>query len=245
MCVVPDLKHDVFIGSDVLVRLGVQLDTFNHVLWSRADIGPNVLPGDASHMCSNQNIPQACEVVNKFEVVVSAQTAGFPVRLVVNKGQDLKRAILAFFQPSLQFRSLGLSVCGNSQLEVNNRSSYLLVQNLTRTDIHILPNTPFGYLIDSPFHDFELIIPVIGDLPDLPWQESSSEQVYFTHPNKMIAITPHPFWYEGTVCRVDRRSEDEMVVHAVVAQEPVISSNSEQESEPCIESYACFELEVQ
>ena len=32
--VIPDLSHSVYIGSDILVRLGCQVDTVNDVLWS-------------------------------------------------------------------------------------------------------------------------------------------------------------------------------------------------------------------
>lgn len=202
MLEVPDPEPSVCIGSDVLVRLGAQLDTVHQMLLSHADIGLNVLSGDASQMMSNQTIPQACQLVNKFDVVVPAQTAGVPVKLVLIKGLDLQNAKLAISQPSVQLRDIGLSVRGNTQLEINNCASYLFVHNLTRYDIPIPTYPPLGYLINRSFHDFELTVPVIGELPDLPRKGDICEQVYVTRPIKMIAIIPHPSWDGGTVCRL-------------------------------------------
>lgn len=38
MLVVPNLTHSVYIGADILVRLGTQLDTVNNVLCSQAAV---------------------------------------------------------------------------------------------------------------------------------------------------------------------------------------------------------------
>lgn len=87
------------------------------------DIGPNVLSCDVNNMLSGQTVPQACQVMNEFDTVVPAQTAKVPVRLVIKRGQEMSQAVLAFFQPSAQFCSLGLTICGNPQLELYNRST--------------------------------------------------------------------------------------------------------------------------
>lgn len=163
--VVPRLNPPCFIGADLLVRLGAQLDTVNQVLWSLTNADSQSLTADPEHMASGQTIPQACQVASEISVTVPARTVGFPIRLALLKGQKIPGE-QAFFQPLPRFLELNLPICGMPLLELNNRSSYLLVQNLTHVQIQIKAWQPLGMLVDSSFHDFELTIPVIGHLSD-------------------------------------------------------------------------------
>ena len=162
----------------------------NHTLWSQANPKSHPLNADPELMRSGQTIPQACQVASEFDIVIPARTTGFPLKLVILKGQELKSSP-AFFQPLPFFLELHLTVCGTPLLELNHRSAYLLVQNLTSASLSVVARQPLGLFIDSSFHDFELTIPVIGELPPSLVKPGSFEQSCFTFPDKMILIAPH------------------------------------------------------
>ncbi|KAL7404872.1 hypothetical protein ABVT39_020166 [Epinephelus coioides] len=144
--VVPHLQPPFTIWADLLVRLSVQLDTVNQVLWFLAG--------------TFQVIPQACQVASEIGIMVPARTVGFPIRLAPLKGQKIP-GLQAFFQPLPRFQELNLTVCGMPLLELNNCSTYLLVQNLTHVPIQVTAWQLLDMLVDSSFHDFELSVPVM------------------------------------------------------------------------------------
>ncbi|KAJ8340607.1 hypothetical protein SKAU_G00352400 [Synaphobranchus kaupii] len=90
---------------------------------------------------------------------------------------------------------------------------YLLVQNLTHRATQVTARKPLGYLIDSSYHDFELTIPIIGELPNSLREFENGEGVYLTHPTNMIAIFPQEPIQSSTVCHVDLGDKVGMVLH--------------------------------
>ncbi|KAJ8333948.1 hypothetical protein SKAU_G00412670 [Synaphobranchus kaupii] len=70
----PLWSHSFYIGADILVRLGAQLDMINEVVWSQANIGRNKLTAQPEQMCSGQTVPLACQVASEFDVVISRRT---------------------------------------------------------------------------------------------------------------------------------------------------------------------------
>ena len=243
MSVVPKLSHSVYVGADILVRLGAQVDRINQVLWSQAKIESGLLTETPENMCSGQTIPQACQTAREFDVAIPARTAGVSVHLMIRKGQELQCS-QAFFQPAPYFFELNLTVCGTPLLELTNCSAYLLVQNLTNHTTQITAREPLGYLIDSAFHDFELTIPVIGELPSTLPGAKGYGQVYFTHPTQMVSICPRESMHADAVCRVDLSQTNEMVVHAIVSEHSSALSDGVN-LPPQEEPYSGFEVEAQ
>lgn len=242
--IVPKSPHPVTIGADLLVRLAVQLDLVNNVLWSHVtDIHP-LLPAEPERMRSGQTIPQACQVASEHDVLIPAMTAGFPLRLVIVKGQELPGS-LAFFQPLPRFVGLNLTLCGNPLLELTHRSTYLLVQNLTRTPLTLTAMEPLGLLIDHSFHDFELSVPVIGELPSSLFRTDQHSSVLFTSPARMISIAPHESLEGEQIQRATPQAGREMVVYALASptshSPPKGGAVELQPGEP----YPGFELDVQ
>ena len=242
--VVPQLPHPLLVGADILVRLGAQLDTVNHILWSQANIKSNPLYADPELMRSGQTIPQACQVASEFDVVIPARTAGFPLKLAILKGQELKGP-QAFFQPLPLFQELSLTVCGTPLLELDHRSAYLLVQNSTSTVLSVAARQPLGLLIDSSYHDFELTIPVIGEVPPSLVKPGSFEQSFSTFPDHMIFVAPHETLQNEQIYSANPDTEQDMVVYALAVR-PESSASSQDDIDPSPgEPYPGFENEIQ
>lgn len=70
MGVVPQLCSPFFMGADLLVRLGVQLDTVNQVLWSLAETEDHFLTGEPEHLKSGQAVPHAAQVSSESDVTI-------------------------------------------------------------------------------------------------------------------------------------------------------------------------------
>ncbi|KAJ8375526.1 hypothetical protein SKAU_G00061060 [Synaphobranchus kaupii] len=241
--VAPLLSHSFYIGADILVRLGAQLDMINQVVWSQANIGRNKLTAQPEQMCSGQTVPIACQVASEFDVVIPSRTTGVPLRLMILRGQELD-STQTFFQPSPHLFELDLMVCGSPLLEVTNRSVYVLVQNLTHRAIQVTARKPLGYLIDSSYHDIELTIPIIGELPNSLREFENGEGVYLTHPTNMIAIFPQEPIQSSTVCHVDLGDKVGMVLHTSTMT-PNASSSGDAGTLLLEEPYLDFESEVQ
>lgn len=141
--VVLQLQASFFMGTDLLVRLGTQLDTIKQILWSQANVESHLLSAEPEHMASRQTIPQACQVTSEMDITI-------PLLEPLCTSRSLKG-------------SLNLIICGLPVLELNNHSTYVLVQNLTYAPIQVSAWKPLG--IDKSFHDFELTVPIIGELP--------------------------------------------------------------------------------
>ncbi|KAF0037918.1 hypothetical protein F2P81_010792 [Scophthalmus maximus] len=241
--VVPRLHPPVFVGADLLVRLGVQLDTVNQVMWSQANTERYPLLSEPDDMLSGQTIPQACQVASEVNLTIPARTAGIPIRLIILKGQKIP-GTQAFFQPLPRFGELRLSVCGTPLLELNNRSAHLLVQNLTYAPVLVTARQPLGLLIDSSFHDFELTVPVIGELPPSVARDDSLGDVLFTLPTRMISITRHKKLQSEAICSATLGTGSDMVIYALVAQPGDASSTSTEACSPAEQPLSTFESEI-
>ncbi|CAJ1057765.1 hypothetical protein LDENG_00238730%2C partial [Xyrichtys novacula] len=221
--VIPDLPHQVYMGSDILVRLAVQVDTINNILWSFTSVNEETQTPDVDNIISGQSIPEACQVANELDIVIPAMTTNVPIRLNLQRGQKLSHT-QAFFQPSLLFLKLGLSTQATPLLELHSRFTHLLVQNTTSEDILIPKSTPLGWLISTSFHDFELRIPVIGKMPRSLMSDHSPEQVFHTLPSRAISLFPTVPLDHDTICQVDLSEDSQMVLHTVqvlnVSSEP-------------------------
>ncbi|KAJ8346749.1 hypothetical protein SKAU_G00281500 [Synaphobranchus kaupii] len=241
--IAPLLSHSFYIGADIIVRLGAQLDMINQVVWSQANIGRNKLTAQPEQMCSGQTVPLACQVAREFDVVIPSRTTGVPLRLMILRGQELD-STQTFFQPSPHLFELNLMVCGSPLLEVANCSVYLLVQNLTHRATQVTARKPLGYLIDSFYHDFELMIPIIGELPNSLREFENGKGVYLTHPTNMITIFPQEPIQSSTVCHVDLGDKVGMVPHTSTMT-PNASSSGDAGTLLLEEPYLDFESEVQ
>ena len=73
-------------------------------------------------------------------------------------------------------------------------------------------------LIDSSFHDFELTIPVIGELPPSLIRDESPDELAFTSPTKIIAITHHEVLQSEVICSATLGTEGDLVVYSLVTQ---------------------------
>ena len=105
--VVPNLPHAICIGSELLVRLGVQVDTINNVLW--ASTQPQNILLDERKLKGGQTIPEVCRVITSRQTTVPANTRNAIIHLHVLPGQGLDHT-QAFFQPSPLLAILGLTL---------------------------------------------------------------------------------------------------------------------------------------
>ncbi len=174
---------------------------------------------------SGQTIPEACHMVNERHVVVPANTKEVPLRLNIKQGQS-RTHTQAFFQPSLLFFELGLSLEAIPLMDVDSRVTYLLVNNNTKEDILIPKSTPLGWLISTKFHDFELRIPVIGRMPPALIPNEVDGEVVFTKPAGAISLFPYMTLYNDCVCRVDLANDKEMSFQTVNVMSVDCFSNS-------------------
>lgn len=92
---------------------------------------------------SEKTNTQACQVVSEF------------------KRQKIPGS-RTFFQPLSHFWDLKQTVCGMPLLALNG--CLIIYQNLTHAPIQVTAWHPLWMLVDSSFHDFEFMIPVIGEL---------------------------------------------------------------------------------
>lgn len=212
--VIPDLPYPVYVGSDTLVRLSVQVDTVNNVLWSLTSAGDVSAPPDADSLKSGQTIPEACQVANSSHVTVPGHTQQVPIRIHLQPGQTLNHS-QALFQPSPLFFELGLSLQATPLLSLDSRATFLTVGNPTAETILIPKATPLGWLISSRFHDFELKIPIIGNVPSSLLSEDQTSQVVYTKPSKAIALFPVLDLNSDSVSRVDLSLKEQMTLHSV------------------------------
>lgn len=238
--VVPQLQPPFYVRPDLLVRLGAQLDTVNQVLWSQVGTVKHPLNMEPQLVASGHTIPQACQVASEVDLTIPARTAGVPIRLVILKGQKVPGS-QAFFQP---FFELNLSVCGTPLLELDNRSTYLLVQNPTHIPVQVTARRPLGMLIDSSFHDFELTIPVIGELPPSLARNGNPNYVLSTFPTKMITIARHESLQNEAICSATLGTGGDMVIYALVTQPGDVASGGDGACSPPKEPYPGFESEI-
>ncbi|MEQ2172322.1 hypothetical protein GOODEAATRI_019902, partial [Goodea atripinnis] len=103
---------------------------------------------------------------------------------------------------------------------------------------------PLGMLIDSSYHDFELTIPVIGDMPLFVFDRQDSPDVVFTFPSDMITIERHEVLTTKSTCGATLGPEGNLVVYALVRHpgQPAQEEPGTQDSSS--EPYPGFETEV-
>lgn len=240
--VVPHLQTPCLVGADLLVRLGVQLDTINQILWSQADPGNMLQSWRPDRMKSGQTVPHACQVAAENDVTIFPRTAGTPICLVIMKGQKIP-GLQAFFQPLPIFTRLNLRVCGTPLLELDNRSTYLLVQNPTYAPIFVKTRQPLGMLIDRSFHDFELTVPVVGELPVSLTREEDLGGALLSGPTGMITVTCRGPLQDQPICGATLEPGGDLLVYALTAH-PENLAQPQNSSPTTEEPYPGFEAEI-
>ncbi len=183
--VVPDLPHQAYIGSDILVRLKAQLDTINNVVWSLPLAQETDL--DSENLQSCQSIYNVCDVANKQNRTIPAHTKNVIVRLNIKSGQHRIHSQL-LFQPSPLISKLGLSMDATSSIEPWSKSICLLMHNDSEQDILLPKSTTLGWLIDTELHNFG---PITGNcelMPDSLLPDNPNDGIAYTKPLKSIAI---------------------------------------------------------
>ncbi len=161
--VVPDLPHDIYIGADILVRLNACIDTVNNIIW--APLSHQLTASvNLQNLQSGQTMPDACAMITEQEATIPAYSKSVSVRLNMRPGQALNSK-LGFFQPSRTCLKLGLTLEATPLIEVSSRAVYVLFNNCMAQDIHVPKANHLGWLISQAFHDFELMVPVIGPIP--------------------------------------------------------------------------------
>uniref|UniRef100_A0A9J7ZNY9 Gypsy retrotransposon integrase-like protein 1 n=1 Tax=Cyprinus carpio carpio TaxID=630221 RepID=A0A9J7ZNY9_CYPCA len=184
-------------------------------------------------------------------MVVPAYTKGVAIRLNMRCGQTLNHT-LGFFQPSPECVELGLTLEAAPLTEVSSRVVYILFNNCTATDINIPKAFRLGWLVSHDFHDFELLLPVIGPIPPALIPEGSTDNTLFTAPFKFIAITSVMSVTKDQVCRTELTEDQHLAVYTVSHQsvggtnEPTTPLNTKPTDDtPTEEPYPGFESQVQ
>ncbi len=186
--VVPDLPHDIYIGADILVRLNACIDTVNDIIW--APLSHQLTTSvNLKNLQSGQTMPDACAMITEQEATIPAYSKSVSVRLNMRPGQTLNSK-LGFFQPSRTCLKLGLTLEATPLMEVSSRAVYVLFNNCTAQDIHVPKANHLGWLISQAFHDFELMVPVIGPIPTQLMSDEYDDTVTFTNPMKSLPSRP-------------------------------------------------------
>ncbi len=158
--VIPDLPHDIYIGADIMVRLNAHIDTVNNIIW--APLSHQLTTSvNLKNLQSGQTMPDACAMITEQGATIPAYSKSVSVRLNMRPGQTLNSK-LSFFQPSRTCLKLGLTLEATPLIEVSSRAIYVLFNNCMAQDIHVPKASHLGWLINQAFHDFELMVPVIG-----------------------------------------------------------------------------------
>lgn len=127
--------------------------------------------------------------------------------------------LVAFlFQPLSCSWEPDLTVCCTSLFELNNRSANLLVQKLMHIPIQVTACQPLGILVNSSFHDIELSVPVIGELPPSLARDHNLDNVLFTFLTRMITTACHETLQNETICSTALGNRGDIVVYAFVTQ---------------------------
>ncbi len=103
-------------------------------------------------------------------------------------------------------------------MEVSSRAVYVLFNNCTAQDTHVPKANHLGWLISQAFHDFELMVPVIGPIPTQLMSDEYDGTVTFTKPNEIIAITSILPVSRESVCRSELTDDTHLAVYAVSTQ---------------------------
>ncbi len=248
--VVSDLPHDIYIGADILVRLNACIDTVNDIIW--APLSHQLTTSvNLKNLQSGQTMPDACAMITEQEATIPAYSKSVSVRLNMRPGQTLNSK-LGFFQPSRTCLKLGLTLEATPLMEVSSRAVYVLFNNCTAQDIHVPKANHLGWLISQAFHDFELMVPVIGLIPTQLMSDEYDDTVTFTKPHEVIAITSILPVSRESVCRSELTDDTHLAVYAVSTQpatesstQVTIGAQSPSNDLTAEEPYAGFNAQVQ
>ncbi len=229
--VIPDLPHDIYIGADIMVRLNAYIDTVNNIIW--APLSHQLTTSvNLKNLQSGQTMQDACAMITEQEATIPAYSKSVSVRLNMRPGQTLNSK-LSFFQPSRTCLKLGLTLEATPLIEVSSRAVYVLFNNCMAQDIHVPKASHLGWLINQAFHDFELMVPVIGPIPAQLMVDGYNDAITFTKPHEVIAITSILPVSRESVCRSELMDDTHLTVYAVSTQpvtEPPTRVTSEAQS---------------
>ncbi len=248
--VIPDLPHDIYIGADIMVRLNAHIDTVNNIIW--APLSHQLTTSvNLKNLQSGQTMPDACAMITEQGATIPAYSKSVSVRLNMRPGQTLNSK-LSFFQPSRTCLKLGLTLEATPLIEVSSRAIYVLFNNCMAQDIHVPKASHLGWLINQAFHDFELMVPVIGPIPAQLMSDGYNDTITFTKPHEVIAITSILPVSRESVCRSELMDDTYLTVYAVSTQpatEPPTRVTSEAQSPfndlTAEEPYAGFNTQIQ
>ena len=227
--VVRSLPQSVLLGADIAVRLAVTVDVVNQILWSQAPkLVDNARLSD-SQLRAGQTIPQVCDVRANQTVTIPRRMAEVAIKIDVRPGQLLDGP-LVLFQPGAKFLQKGLSCTATPMLEIANRSAYLLVTNLSDSDVLLHKNMDLGLLINVDFYDFSLTVPVIGNIPDTLRPSRLSRALITTLPRGTITIVSKLPIDKKSVAKVALEDHDVMSIYDISYDDPP----STQDSEPAV-----------
>ncbi len=214
--VIPDLPHDIYIGADIMVRLNAHIDTVNNIIW--APLSHQLTTSvSLKNLQSGQTMPDACAMITEQGATIPAYSKSVSVRLNMRPGQTLNSK-LSFFQPSRTCLKLGLTLEATPLIEVSSRAIYVLFNNCMAQDIHVPKASHLGWLINQAFHDFELMVPVIGPIPAQLMSDGYNDTITFTKPHEVIAITSILPVSRESVCRSELMDDTHLNVYAVSTQ---------------------------
>ncbi len=214
--VIPDLPHDIYIGADIMVRLNAHIDTVNNIIW--APLSHQLTTSvNLKNLQSGQTMPDACAMITEQGATIPAYSKSVSVRLNMRPGQTLNSK-LSFFQPSRTCLKLGLTLEATPLIEVSSRAIYVLFNNCMAQDIHVPKASHLGWLINQAFHDFELMVPVIGPIPAQLMSDGYNDTITFTKPHEVIAITSILPVSRESVCRSELMDDTYLTVYAVSTQ---------------------------
>ncbi len=248
--VIPDLPHDIYIGADIMVRLNAHIDTVNNIIW--APLSHQLTTSvNLKNLQSGQTMPDACAMITEQGATIPAYSKSVSVRLNMRPGQTLNSK-LSFFQPSRTCLKLGLTLEATPLIEVSSRAIYVLFNNCMAQDIHVPKTRHLAWLINQAFHDFELMVPVIGPIPAQLMSDGYNDTITFTKPHEVIAITSILPVSRESVCRSELMDDTHLTVYAVSTQpatEPPTRVTSEAQSPfndlTAEEPYAGFNTQIQ
>ncbi len=248
--VIPDLPHDIYIGADIMVRLNAHIDTVNNIIW--APLSHQLTTSvNLKNLQSGQTMPDACAMITEQGATIPAYSKSVSVRLNMRPGQTLNSK-LSFFQPSRTCLKLGLTLEATPLIEVSSRAIYVLFNNCMAQDIHVPQASHLGWLINQAFHDFELMVPVIGPIPAQLMSDGYNDTITFTKPHEVIAITSILPVSRESVCRSELMDDTYLTVYAVSTQpatEPPTQVTSGTQSPfndlTAEEPYAGFNTQIQ
>ncbi len=116
---------------------------------------------------------------------------------------------------TLKQRHQCLTLEATPLMEVSSRAVYVLFNNCTAQDIHVPKANHLGWLISQAFHDFELMVPVIGPIPTQLMSDEYDDTVTFTKPHEIIAITSILPVSRESVCWSELTDDTHLAVYAV------------------------------